>query len=115
MPLAFSSFRYASNPIRPSATTTLIEGSAASSASRCGRQRAADGGGDVRARQLQPIVDTLGGRDVGEAGAVQRTHEEVARGPHAVAGEDAPRPIGAMSSGREPDDEQPRGRIAETG
>ena len=51
-----------------------------------GRRRAAHGGDDPRVVQLRPSSRVTRGRLVGEAGAVQRGEQEVAR---AVAGEDA--------------------------
>ena len=128
MPRRFSSCRYASNAIFPSATTTRTRGSAASSASRCGRQlrdllgrrlvvgrRAAHGRRDVSVAQRQPVVAMLRRRDVREAGAMQRRHQEVARAADAVAGEHAAGPVGAVRGRREADDEQPGARIAEAG
>src|SRR6266849_6606559 len=55
----------------------------------------------------------LGRGDVGEPGAVERRHEEVARAAGAVAGEHAPRPVRAMCCRGETEDQQPRARIAE--
>ena len=54
-------------------------------------------------------------RDVGEAGAVQRRHQEVARAAGAVAGEHAPGAVGAVRGRRERDQQHARARIAEPG
>ena len=128
MPRRFRSCRYASKPILPSATTTRTRGRASISASRCGRQRgdflrrrlvvrrrAPDRGGDERVAQGQAVVRMVRRRDVGEAGAVQRGHQEVAGSADAVAGEDAAGAVGAVRRRREADDQQPRPRIAEAG
>ena len=125
-PRVFSSCRYASNAILPSATTTRTRGSAAISASRCGRQRAISSGVGLLSGGAQrtaaamnasvsvsPSSGSLRRRDVGEAGAVQRGHQEVARAADAVAGEDAAGAVGAVRGRRQADDQQPRARIAE--
>ena len=52
----------------------------------------------------------LRGRDVGEAGAMERGHQEVAGPADAVAGEDAAGSIRAVRRRREAEDEQPRAR-----
>ena len=74
------------------------------------RRRAAHRGDDVGAAQREPVVARDRLRLVREPGAVQRREQEVAR---AVAGEDPARPVAAVRGGREPEDQDPRGRIAE--
>src|SRR5229473_2360618 len=78
-----------------------------------GRGRAAHCGGDERIAQPQAVPRMLGGGNVGEPGAVERRHEEVARAADAVAGEHAPRPVRAVRRRSETEDQQPRARIAE--
>ena len=105
----------------PSATTTRMRGSASISASRCGRQLAISsgvgllsGGAHRTAAAMnaslkrQAVVRMLRGRDVGEAGAMERGHQEVARAADAVAGEHAAGPVGAVGGRRQADDQQPR-------
>ncbi len=72
-------------------------------------------GDDVRVGQREPVIDVTRRRDVGKAGTMQRRHEEVAGAADAVAGEDAPRAIGAVRRGRQPDEQHPRIRIAKAG
>ena len=76
------------------------------------RRRAADRGGDPAVAQRQAVVAVLGGRLVGEAGAVQRGEQEVAR---AVAGEDAAGAVGAVRGRRQAEDQHARRRVAEAG
>ena len=75
-----------------------------------GRRRASHGGRDVGPVQLQPVVAVRARRLVGEAGAVHRPEQPVAR---AIAGEHAPGPVAAVGRRREADDEDLRGRVAE--
>jgi len=77
--------------------------------------RAAHGRGNECVSQLQSIVGLPRGADVGEAGLVQRRHQEVARSADAVAGEHASGSVGAVRRGSETDDEQSRSGIAESG
>ena len=60
----------------------------------------------------RPSSRVPGGRDVREAGVVQRAHQEVAG---TVAGEHAAGPVAAVRGRREADDQQPGGRVAEAG
>src|SRR5262245_23372732 len=53
--------------------------------------------------------------DVGEAGAMERTHQEIARAADAVACEHTAGSVSAMRGRRKPDDQQARARVAETG
>src|SRR5207237_774833 len=77
-----------------------------------GRGSAAHGGGDVGAPQAQAVA-AVGARGlVGVAGAVEGAEEPVAR---AVAGEDPARPVPAVSSRCQPDDEERRRRVPEAG
>ena len=121
-----SSCSHASNAILPSATTTRARGSVVDlrvemieAARDLLRQRlvvgrrAAHRGEDVRVRSAQAVVDVSGRRDVGEAGAMQRRHQEVAGAADAVAGEHAAGAVGAVRRGRQADEQQPRVGIAE--
>ncbi len=95
----------ASYPNAPSTTITRTFASSSSSRTRygkhvsrfercglVGRRRTANRGRDVRVVELQTVADTDRFGLVGEAGAVQRREQEVAR---AVAGED---PTGAVAA-----------------
>ena len=75
-------------------------------------RRAADGDGDPRVAEDEAVVARGGGGLVGEAGAVQRAIEPLAR---AIAGEDAAGAIGAVGAGRQADDDEAGGGIAEAG
>ena len=74
------------------------------------RRRTAVDGGDIGAAQPQSVVATLRPRLVCEPGPVKRPIQPV---PGPVAGEDAPGSVAAMGGGRQPDDDQPCGRVAE--
>ncbi len=76
-------------------------------------RRAADRGRDEGVLQCQPVVWSLGRRDVGEARAMQRGHQEIARAPDAVAGEHTAGTVCAMSGRGEAENQQSRPRIAE--
>src|SRR6266540_2290769 len=71
-------------------------------------RRALDRRGDVAVPQLQPVVAGDRGGLVGEAGAPQR-------GEQPVAGEDAAGAVAAVGGGRQAEDEQARGGVAEAG
>ena len=71
-------------------------------------RRAAHRRGDERVAQLRGRRRIARGRDVGEARAMERRHQEIARAAGAVAGEDAAGAVGAVRRRRQPDDEQPR-------
>src|SRR6266498_3224241 len=75
-------------------------------------RRALDRRGDVAVPQLQPVVAGDRGGLVGEAGAPQRGEQPVAG---AVAGEDAAGAVAAVGGGRQAEDEQARGGVAEAG
>ena len=60
--------------------------------------------------KLEPVAARDRGRLVGEADRVERREEEAAR---LVAREHPPRPVGAVSRGREPHDEDPPPGVAE--
>ncbi len=77
-----------------------------------GRGRATDRGRDPGAGQLQPVVARDRFRPIGEAGPVQGAEEPDA-GP--VACELPPRPIRAVRSGREAEQQEPGVRVAEAG
>jgi len=73
---------------------------------------AADGGDDVSVRERQAVV-ARGARGLaGEAGAMERGEEEVAR---AIPGEDTPGAVRAVRGGRETENRDPRPRVAEPG
>ena len=75
------------------------------------RRRAADGGGDVRAdRARSPSSAARDRRLVREPDRVHRREQEVAR---RVAGEHPPGPVAAVRGRRQPDEQDPRVRIAE--
>ena len=63
----------------------------------------------------RPSSDACGGGEIGEACSMKRRHEEVAGAAGAVAGEHAARAVGAVRGGREAEQQEPRGRIAEAG
>src|SRR6266511_2127282 len=75
-------------------------------------RRALDRRGDVAVPQLQPVVAGDRGGLVGEAGAPQRGEQPVAG---AVAGKDAAGAVAAVGGGRQAEDEQARGGVAEAG
>ena len=70
---------------------------------------------DVGIRQRQAIVDALRSGDVGEAGALERRHQEIARRADAVAGEDPAGPIGAVRGGCQAQDQDAGLGIPEAG
>ena len=63
----------------------------------------------------RPSSGACGRGEVGEAGSMERGHEEVAGPARAVAGEHAARAVGAVRGGCEAKQQEPRGRIAEAG
>ena len=73
-------------------------------------RRAADGGRNVGPGEDQAVVGAGRGREIGEAGAVQGAHQEVAR---AVAREDAPGPVAAVGGRGQADDQEARAGVAE--
>ena len=75
---------------------------------------AAHGGRDVRISQRETIVSILRRREVGESGAMERSHQEVAGSADAVSGEDAARTVRAVRRRRKTNDQQARQRIAES-
>ena len=75
------------------------------------RRCAPHGREDVRIVQLQSVGRMPGGCDVREPCLVHRVHEKVAG---SIPGEDATGAIGAVGGGRQPEDEDPRERIAES-
>jgi len=76
------------------------------------RRRALHGGGDPCAAQLQPVAAMIGRRLVGEAGAMHRPVQPVAR---AVTGEHPPGAVGAVRGGGQSEHEHARLRVAEAG
>ena len=70
---------------------------------------------DVRVGQPQSIVEALRRGDIGEAGALQRRHQEVARRADAVAREHSSRPVCAVRRRGQPEDQHSCVRIPETG
>ena len=77
-----------------------------------GGRSTADRGGDVGVFQLEAVVASDGSGLIGEAGFVEGVEKKIAG---AVAGEDAAGAIAAVGSGGEPENEELRKRIAETG
>src|SRR5439155_19938243 len=73
---------------------------------------AADDGRDVGTREPEAVVAALARGLVGEAGAMERAEDPVAR---AIARGDAPGAVPAVGGGREPDEEHPRVGLAEPG
>jgi hypothetical protein len=67
--------------------------------------------GDVRADQAKTVIAMHGHRLVRQPRSMQRGEEEVAR---PVAGEDPSGPVAAVGRRRQPDDEDPRGRVPES-
>ena len=59
-------------------------------------------------RSCDPSSTRWRGRDIGEAGAVQRRHQKVAGAADAVAGEDPAGAVGAVRRRRETDEQQAR-------
>lgn len=76
-------------------------------------RRTPHGGGDEGVMEPQTIVCGSGGGDVGEAGAMHGSHQKITRPADTVASEDAAGAVGAVSSGRQTDNQQSRARIAE--
>jgi hypothetical protein len=74
-------------------------------------RRTAHRRGDERVAQRQAVGATSGGRLVGVPGTVQRGEEEIAG---SISGEHAPGAGPAVRGGREPHDQQPGARVAET-
>src|SRR5262249_46338428 len=72
------------------------------------------GRGNEDVTQLQPVVDVMGRRDIGEPGAMQRRHQKVAGSSDAIAGKDPPGTVGAVGGGRETDEQETGPRIAES-
>ncbi len=96
-------------------------GSAATSASRCGRQLAISSGVGLLSGGAQrtaaamnasrSVEAVVGSRDVGmfaKPVTMERRHQEIARAADAVAGEDPAGAVRAVRGRRQPDDEQPR-------
>ncbi len=76
------------------------------------RRRAAARGADERSTQREAVVAPDRARLVGQAGAVQRPVEPVAR---AIAGEHPPRAVRAVRRGCQAEQQDPRAAIAEPG
>ena len=77
-----------------------------------GGRGAADGGGDVGVFQLEAVVAADGRGLIGEAGFVEGGEEKISG---AIASEDAAGAIAAVGGGGEPENQESRVRIAETG
>jgi len=77
-----------------------------------GGRGTANGGGDVGVFQFEAVVAADGSGLIGEAGFVEGCEEKIAG---TVAGEDAAGAVAAVSGGGEPENEELRVRIAETG
>jgi len=73
---------------------------------------ASDSGSDIAIREVKVIVAIGRDRLIGEAGSVERPIEEVAA---SIPGEDPTGPVPTVSSRRQADHEQARGRITESG
>src|SRR6185369_11129651 len=76
------------------------------------RRRASDGRQDVSVGEMQSVIGPLRCRDIRKACAVQGRHEEITG---TVTGKDSAGAVCAMRSGRKPDQQQSRVRIAEAG
>lgn len=76
------------------------------------RRGAPHGCQNVGIVQHEPIVGTLRRRDAGEPSLVHRAHEKIAR---SIPGENAPRPVRAVSGRRQTENEDSRERISEAG
>ncbi len=74
--------------------------------------RAPNGGGDVRVVKDEAVRGIRRNRLVREPRFVHRAHQEAAR---AIPGEHPACSVGAVRRGREADDQQPGGRVAEAG
>ena len=125
-PRAAASFQHVSNARRPSATKMRARGRASISAmSGDSSWRISAGvgllsGGAQRTAARNPhilqheaVVAVAREGLIGEAGGVERCHQEVAGAARAVAREDAARSVGAVRGGRESDEDDARTRIAE--
>src|SRR5215467_6141123 len=77
-------------------------------------RRAADCRQDERVAQRQAVISAMRRRHVGEARAVQRRHQKIARATDAVPGENPSRAVRAMRRRCETDDQQSRVGIAES-
>ena len=113
----------ASQPYAPSATSTRTSESSASSRARNGAQLSRSDGSGLFAGgahrtaaatyapiEPQPVVGRARRRLVREPDRVHRREQEVAR---RVAGEHPPGPVAAVRRRRQPDEQDPRVRIAE--
>jgi hypothetical protein len=75
-------------------------------------RRALDRGRDPAVGELEPVVARDRGRLVGVTGPVQAGEQPVAR---AVAGENSPGAVAAVGGGRQTEDQEAPGRVAESG
>ncbi len=79
------------------------------------RRCTAHGCRNVHIAQLETIVCVMRRRDVCEAGTMERRHQKISGAAGAITGEHAACAIGAVSCGRETEDEHTRIGIAEAG
>src|ERR1041385_8598168 len=77
------------------------------------RRRAADSHRHVCVLQLQSISGMCGRGHVGEAGAMERRHQKIARAADTITSEHAAGAVGTMRRGRESYDQEARVGIAE--